>query len=102
MKDAGDLVLVEDFFDEVTVANIAFEEVEAGVLVGTDEVLATLAGGEVVEDGEVLDGGVLKELTNEGGANEACAAGDEKGGEFAHRVEVVARSGGDFCGELTV
>ena len=81
IENAGEVVVVDELADELSVKDISFDDGETGVAVWTDEVISISRVGEFVENDEFFEVWPLQKLPNERRAYKACAASYKKGTE---------------------
>ena len=84
IEHAGYAMFLQEVTRQLAVLNIPLHEVEAGVLVRSDEITAISRTGELVQDDQGFQSLYPQELAGEGGADEAGSSGEEDGAELAH------------------
>ena len=97
VENVGDVVLLDDADDLGLIAEVDFLETVAGIGFKTADVGGMTRVGEAVEIDERLDPGLVDQLAEQVGADEAATAGDEKIHGLERRqswLSSVERSGG--------
>ena len=84
IEHARDVIFPQEAISQFAVVDIPFHEVEAGILIRSDQIPTISRMGQLVQDDEGFQPLHPQEVAGEGGADEAGSSGQEDGAELAH------------------
>ena len=65
IQDAGELMFFDESGGERLVKDVSFHDGEAGIVIGSDEVISVARVGEFIEDDESFDFGSLQDFSDQ-------------------------------------
>lgn len=86
MQNARDRMLCDQILDQLLVADIALDEVAAGILLGQGQVGPIARVGQLIEDDQAFQIGLFEQVAGEAGADEAGSTREKNRFQTTHEM----------------